>query len=246
MTQVVWQQSLSRLKERLSVTEIGCWVQAIHPVAIHERRLYGEVPSVLHLEQVRARLAGEIDGVLEELLGPGAELVLSVNKDLRRHETEREPENSQLCAYRSTASSSARAMRRPCDRLGGRRASSAAYNPLFLFRRGARRRSQRPPSRSCSAAAAAPRLVRIGRDARPLIRAIFNGGIDALRSRLRHLDALIVDDIQFLAGKERMQEVLPHLQLAQGGGQATCSPAIKRQARSPTWRSDGGAGSSLG
>ena len=55
-------------------------MQAIHPVEIRERRLYGEVPSVMHLEQIRNRLQGEIAGVLEELLGSGAELVLSVNR----------------------------------------------------------------------------------------------------------------------------------------------------------------------
>ena len=54
MPQAVWQESLSRLKGRLSATELGCWVQAIHPVAIRDRRLYGEVPSVMHL----VKLAG--------------------------------------------------------------------------------------------------------------------------------------------------------------------------------------------
>src|SRR5262249_53996138 len=76
----VWQESLNRLKGALSATELGCWVQAIHPVAIRDRRLYGEVPSVMHLEQIRNRLHRNIAAVLEELLGPGAELVLSVNR----------------------------------------------------------------------------------------------------------------------------------------------------------------------
>src|SRR5204863_2374464 len=79
--QDLWQNSLSRLKKRVSATELGCWVEAIHPVAVRERRLYGEVPSAMHLEQIRSRLQPEISGVLEELLGPGAELVLCVNKD---------------------------------------------------------------------------------------------------------------------------------------------------------------------
>jgi len=213
--QVVWQQSLSRLKERLSVTEIGCWVQAIHPVAIHERRLFGEVPSALHLEQIRARLAGEIDGVLVELLGPGAELVLSVNKDLRRHETEREPEkNSPPCAYsfdsfvvgESNALAHATAWE-VAEHPG------AAYNPLFLF-------GGVGLGKTHLATAVAQSLGRVRSHrvsfvsaealANELIRAIFSGGIDALRSRLRELDALIVDDIQFLAGKERMQEEFFH------------------------------------
>ena len=214
MPQVVWQQSLSRLKGRLSATEIGCWVQAIHPVSIRERRLYGEVPSALHLEQIRTRLAGEIDEVLEELLGPGALLVLSVNKDLPRRETESEHEDSRPCVYsfdsfvvgESNALAHATAWE-VAEHPG------AAYNPLFLF-------GGVGLGKTHLATAVAYSLSR-GRShrvsfvsaeslANELIRAIFGGGIDALRCRLRQLDALIVDDIQFLAGKERMQEEFFH------------------------------------
>ncbi len=215
MPQVLWQESLNRLKGRLSATELGCWAQAIHPVAIHERRLYGEVPSVLHLEQIRARLAPEIAGVLEDLLGPGAELVLSVNKDRARPEKETaDGAEWRQNAYsfdsfvvgESNALAHATA-REVADRPG------AAYNPLFLFGGVGLGKTHLASAVAHALGRSCPRrvsLVSAEALANELIRAILGGGIDALRGRLRQLDALIVDDIQFLAGKERMQEEFFH------------------------------------
>ncbi len=215
MPQAVWQQSMDRLKGRLSATEIGCWVQAIHPVAIQERRLYGEVPSVLHLEQIRARLAPEIDGVLEELLGPGAELVLSVNKDRARRGAEgAHEENSRPSPYSFDSfvvgESNALAHATACEVAEH---PGAAYNPLFLFGGVGLGKTHLASAVAHALGRGRPRrvsLVSAEALANELIRAIFGGGIDALRSRLRQLDALIVDDIQFLAGKERMQEEFFH------------------------------------
>ena len=215
MPQALWQETLNRLKGRLSPTEIGCWVQAIHPAAIRERRLYGEVPSGLHLEQIRARLAPEIAGVLEELLGPGAELVLSVNKDRARREAksaaaaERRPGAYSFDSFvvgESNALAHATALE-VADRPG------AAYNPLFLFGGVGLGKTHLASAVAHALGRGCPRrvsLVSAETLANELIRAIFGGGIDALRSRLRQLDALIVDDIQFLAGKERMQEEFFH------------------------------------
>ena len=41
--------------------------------------------------------------------------------------------------------------------------------------------------------------------------------IEGFKHRYRAYDVLLVDDIQFLEGKERFQEVLPHVQLALRG-----------------------------
>ena len=44
-----------------------------------------------------------------------------------------------------------------------------------------------------------------------LIAAMQDGSIDRFRNRYRHADALIIDDVQFVAGKERTQEELFHV-----------------------------------
>jgi chromosomal replication initiator protein len=213
--QAVWQESLSRLKGRLSATELGCWVQAIHPVAIRDRRLYGEVPSVMHLEQIRNRLQRDIAGVLEELLGPGAELVLSVNR--LRVQPVVEPRlaaDGSTCSYSferfvvGESNSLAHASAREVVEHPG-----VTYNPLFFYG-GVGLGKTHLANAVAHSLGKSPRLrialLSAEAFANDLIRALFSGAIDAFRVRVRQLDVLIVDDIQFLAGKERMQEEFFH------------------------------------
>jgi chromosomal replication initiator protein len=44
-----------------------------------------------------------------------------------------------------------------------------------------------------------------------LIAALQDGGVDRWRTRYRSADALVIDDVQFVAGKERTQEELFHV-----------------------------------
>jgi chromosomal replication initiator protein len=44
-----------------------------------------------------------------------------------------------------------------------------------------------------------------------LIAAMQEGSVDRWRTRYRHADALVIDDVQFVAGKERTQEELFHV-----------------------------------
>jgi len=213
--QVLWQQTLSQLKGRLSATELGCWVQAIHPVEIRERRLYGEVPSVMHLEQIRNRLQGEIAGVLEELLGSGAELVLSVNRLRVQPVVDPRPaaaEATSRYGFESfvigESNSLAHASAREVANHPG-----VTYNPLFLYG-GVGLGKTHLATAIAQSLAKRPRLriamLSAEAFANDLIRALLTGAIDAFRVRVRRLDVLIVDDIQFLAGKERMQEEFFH------------------------------------
>ncbi|HSD10630.1 MAG TPA: chromosomal replication initiator protein DnaA [Candidatus Binatia bacterium] len=215
MPQSVWEQSLSRLKGRLSPTELGCWVQAIHPVEIRDRRFYGEVPSEMHLEQIRHRLQREIAAVLQELLGSGAELVLSVNRLRRQPVAEQRPvtggstsrysfETFVVGESNSLAHASAREV---VDHPG------VVYNPLFLYGRVGLGKTHLASAVAHSIGKGARlRVALLSAEAfaNDLIRALLSGAIDAFRVRVRQLDALIVDDIQFLAGKERMQEEFFH------------------------------------
>ena len=53
-----------------------------------------------------------------------------------------------------------------------------------------------------------------------LIMAIRNQNTEQFRNKYRQLDILLIDDIQFIGGKESTQRVLPHLQRPARGGQA--------------------------
>jgi chromosomal replication initiator protein len=213
--QEVWQQALSKLNGRISATDLGCWVQAIHPVELRKQRVCGEVPSAMHLEQIRARLQGEISSVLAELLGSGAEIVLSVNKGLRQAPPTPRPlaaSGTGGYTFDGFVVGDSNALARGsawdvAERPG------MVYNPLFLYGRVGLGKTHlasavanqlgRGPYRRVA-------LLSAEAFANDMIRALITNAMDAFRARLRHLDVLIVDDIQFLAGKERMQEEFFH------------------------------------
>src|SRR5262245_54489485 len=169
----------------------------------------------MHLEQIRNRLHRNIAAVLEELLGPGAELVLSVNR--LRAQPVVEPtlatdgstrsysfESFVVGESNSLAHGSAReVVARP----------GVTYNPLFLYGGVGLGKTHLANAVAHSLGKRARlRMALLSAEAfaNDLIRALFSGAIDAFRVRVRQLDVLIVDDVQFLAGKERMQEEFFH------------------------------------
>ena len=224
MPHVVWQESLSRLKGRVSASELGCWLESIHPVELRERCLYGEVPSAMHLEQIRARLQGPIAGVLAEVLGPGAELVLCVNKQCQRANDVAPPAPRACASAYSFASfvvgeSNAFAHAAARD-VAGR--PGVVYNPLFLYGGVGLGKTHLASAVAESLDKGSRRRVSLlsaEAFANDLIRSLLGGSIEGFRARVRQLDVLVVDDIQFLAGKERMQEEFLHtFNTLRGGG----------------------------
>ena len=212
--ETLWERSLDKLKERVSTTDLGCWVQSIHPVEMRDGRLHVEVPSTLHVDQLRARLSAEISGTLTELVGSPIELVLAVNK--QRSRVSEEPRAPRPGAADYTFDNFVVGT---SNTLAHRAAVEAAerpgreFNPLFLYggvglgkthlATAIANHLRHQPHRRVA-------LLSAEAFANDLIRALLTNGLEPLRARLRQLDVLIVDDIQFLAGKERMQEEFFH------------------------------------
>jgi len=88
------------------------------------------------------------------------------------------------------------------------------YNPLFVFGLGARQDDLlHAIGPRCCATAGGARGVRLAEavherdDLRDSARTAL-----AFRNKYRNVDVLLIDDIQFLAGREHAGRVLPHLQ----------------------------------
>ncbi|MGH7897322.1 MAG: chromosomal replication initiator protein DnaA [Candidatus Binatia bacterium] len=213
--QTFWNETVRKLEGRISDNDFGCWLQSIQPIELHERSLRAEVPSAMHRDQICARLRPEIAAVLEEQLGPGADLVLSVNKSRQPPAAEAKPsarpqgeaytfENfvvgrSNQLAYSGACEVAAR--------------PGSAHNPLFLHGGvGLGKTHLASAVASHLARGVRRRILCLSAEsfANDLIRAFVTNATEAFRARIRHLDVLVVDDIQFLAGKERMQEEFFH------------------------------------
>jgi chromosomal replication initiation ATPase DnaA len=62
--------------------------------------------------------------------------------------------------------------------------------------------------------------------------------MNQFRYRYRHVDVLVIDDIHFLAGRDRTQEEFFHTfnTLYQSTSRSSSAPTARR-ARSPSWKS---------
>ena len=142
----------------------------------------------------------------------------------------------------------------PCNRLPHAAAVAVAeqpgkaYNPLFIHG-GVR------PGQDAPAAGRLPEGAGTQPDARILylscdsfinqfIHAVETGDMKQFRHRYRHVDMLVIDDIHFLAGRDRTQEEFFHTfnTLYQQHKQIILSVPTARRAKSPNWKSGWSAG----
>lgn len=214
--QTLWREVMAGLGGKLSANDVACWAAAIHPRELRGRSLAAEVPSRVHLEQARSRVAPEITSLLRAYLGPDAELVLSVNDGRERppRATFAGPSPFQggytfeqfvVGASNSMAYHSAREVAdHPATR----------YNPLFLYGGVGLGKTHLATAIAHAVWREAPRrrivLLSAENFTNDLIRAFRGNAPEEFRTRLRRADLLIVDDVQFFAGKERMQEEFFH------------------------------------
>ena len=213
----VWAKILSYLEERLSAITITAWFDDAEVVELNEENLILYSPSDYRRDIIRKRCTSHIQDALKEIFNSDAKLLVFGDEE--------------LAAYRSKGKTSTSMDFNPqftFDNFvvgpSNRFAHSAAiavsktpgqvYNPLFIYgppgvgkthllyaiANGIRK--QNP----------AANIVYIKGDqfTIELIEAIQNGKNIEFRSKYREADLFLIDDVQFIAGKESTQEEFFH------------------------------------
>ena len=223
--QTFWHEVMAKLGSRLSESDLSCWISTIRPLELRDGSFRGEVPSRIHLERVRVRFAQEISRALEEVAGPGCELVFSINPACATIAPAKRPVNSRLSSAYTfetfvTGPSNWMAYQ-SAHEVAGR--PGARFNPLYLYGGVGLGKTHLATAVANQLLRSFPRpkitLLSAEMFTNDLIRSYRNGSVETFRQRLRHADVLIVDDIQFLAGKDRMQEEFFHTFNALHGAQ---------------------------
>jgi chromosomal replication initiator protein len=204
---------MSELEGRVSAMDLGFWVRSIRPIALREGCLHAEVPSALHVEQIRLRCDHEIRAVLAEICGSPTTIALTVNKALAEaRPAEVEARSTNPYSFESFVVGTSNAFAH-ASALAVAEGARTGRNPFFVH-------GGVGLGKTHLAHAIADR---VGRDSRrrvlmlsaesfanELIRSFATNAVEGFRARMRRVDVLIVDDIQFLAKKERMQEEFFH------------------------------------
>jgi len=228
----LWNAALASLEQKYSKPIFEMWLKPIRPVAMSDEEIVLSVQSPFARDWVENRLKGDISEVLTELLGATIALRFVVA------DPPVEPEGSAAelagqAAARSTAPSEEIRYGNLNKRysfeefivgVNNRFAHAAsqavaeaparAYNPLFLYGGvglgkthlmhaiGHRVLKQNPNANIV--------YVSSEKFTNEFIIAIKNNQTVEFRTKYRHVDVLLIDDIQFLEGKEQTQEEFFH------------------------------------
>ena len=221
-----WAKVLELLKEEVTEISFKTWLEPISPLYIEDCKLYIEVPSDFHRNNLMSRFNEllkntvkyvenseyELVYLLPDEASKQKEVILPAIKNLDQSPTGLNPRyifenfvvgNSNRFAHAAS--------------LAVAEAPAKAYNPLFLYGGVGLGKThlmhavghfilQQNPNQKIL-------YITSEKFTNDFINAIKNQGTEgnkAFRNRYRNVDVLLVDDIQFIAGKEGTQEEFFH------------------------------------
>ena len=213
----VWAKVLIHMEERLSAVTVSTWFDDAEVVELNEEHLILYSPSDFRREVIRRRCTDYIQDALKEIFNSDAKLIVFGDEELAAFKTRGKANtsmdfNPQFTFDNFVVGPSNRFAHSAC--IAVTNIPGQVYNPLFIYgppgvgkthllyaiANGIRK--QNPNAN----------IVYIKGDqfTNELIEAIKNGKNIEFRSKYREADLFLVDDIQFIAGKESTQEEFFH------------------------------------
>jgi chromosomal replication initiator protein len=225
----LWSAALASLERKYSKPMFEMWLKPIRAIAMSEAEIVLSVQSAFARDWVENRLKGDISEVLTELLGASIALRFVVAPEPAPPAAERAPEadlerpafpedlrhgylNPRYTFEEFVVGNSNRFAHAASQAVA--EAPARAYNPLFLYGGvglgkthlmhaiGHRVLTQNPSANIV--------YVSSEKFTNEFIIAIMNNQTVEFRNKYRHVDVLLIDDIQFLEGKEQTQEEFFH------------------------------------
>jgi chromosomal replication initiator protein len=233
----LWEDTLTHLELNLSSQHFSTWIKPLKLVKIEQDMVYLEVPNRFVLDWVKDNYSKLIQKILEELSAVNYRLQFSVTGQARdvlprpgeTPEIPKFPVNSQKKAVNNIHSADINLNRKysfeefvsgSSNQFAYAAAMAVAnnpattYNPLFIYGGvglgkthlvnaiGNAILNKSPQMRIC--------YYTSEKFMNELINSLRYNRMDEFRNKFRSMDVLLIDDIQFIAGKERTQEEFFH------------------------------------
>ena len=212
----VWAKVLSHMEERLGAVTVSAWFDDAEVVELNENNLILYSPSDFRRDIIRSRCTDYIKDSLKEVFNSDARLLVLGDEEMNARKSKGSSSamdfNPQFTFDNFVVGSSNRFAHSAAIAVS--KTPGQVYNPLFLYgppgvgkthllyaiANGIRKKN---PNAN---------IVYIKGDqfTNELIDAIKNGRNIEFRSKYREADLFLVDDIQFIAGKESTQEEFFH------------------------------------
>ena len=213
----VWAKVLNYLEEHMDAVTVSTWFDDVEIVELNEEQLIIYSPLEFHREIILSRYAGHIQDALKEIFNSDAKLVIFDDAELEAYRSKGAQKTSMDFNPQFTFDNFVVG---PSNRFAHGAAIAVSnnpgqtYNPLFIYG---------PPGigKTHLLYAIANEIRKNNPDTNvvyikgdqftnELISAIQSGKNIEFRNKYREADLFLIDDIQFIAGKESTQEEFFH------------------------------------
>ncbi len=222
--QQLWRRCVNRLETELSAQDMNMWIRPMHTLADGDG-LHLLAPNAFVLNAVRDRYLERITEIIDHLAGGPIKVNLDIGSadgpipsdapSARTREPERRPSNlDQHYRFDNFVQGKSNELARAAAMQVAENPGDASYNPLLFYGGtglgkthllhavGNQIQDQNPRARVA--------YLHSEQFVSGMINALRHNTIDDFKQRYRSADALLIDDIQFFAGKERSQEEFFH------------------------------------
>ncbi|SCB77910.1 chromosomal replication initiator protein DnaA [Gilliamella intestini] len=237
MPTAIWQDCLSQLQEEIPTTEFNLWIRPLQAEMV-DNKLYIYAPNRFVLDWVKNKYLTTISQLLNKLFNDDSlklflEVGSTVSKDKKTQNNQRKEEV--LPAWQTTKETNHNHTYRSginhkhtfnsfvegkSNQLAAAAAKQVAenpgkaYNPLFLYGSTGLGKTHllHAVGNQIMASKTNAKVVYMHseRFVQDMVKALQNNAIEEFKNYYRSVDALLIDDIQFFANKERSQEEFFH------------------------------------
>lgn len=227
----LWNRAVSSLRQRIERDEFDSWIRPLVPVSLRDETLEISVPNKLFASWLEENYLDLLAGAWLEAHGRETSFTFTWNGTELQGELfkEYEADHARKVPLRRSANPSGLIERYdfenfivgPSNQFARAAAMAVAqqpgslYNPFFLYGGVGLGKTHLANAIGHAVQRTDPeaRVVFLSADSftTQLIEAIARNKAAALKNRLRRVDVLIIDDVQFLAGRERTQEEFFHV-----------------------------------
>ena len=206
---VIWNKIMQSLREEIGSTSFDIWFSLAKYDSFLNNNMIVTVPNSLTKEWIESRYLDNILGKLRSMINQDVYLVLTTDSSLDNKITSL---NRKYTFDTFVVGNSNRFAHAACYAVG--ESPFKAYNPLFIYGGVGLGKTHLMQAIGHHILRKNPQYsvmyVSSEQFTNELITAIKDDSTFGFRNKYRNIDVLLIDDIQFLAGKERTQEEFFH------------------------------------